>query len=207
MPLMLKISEEKKIISPQTKKKAEEKLLKEFNDINENPDIDLPYTIDYWDPPGSENIFKWRAVFIGPEGTPYDGGLFEAQILFEEDYPESPPTVYFKTRIYNCNISRYDGKVCISLINNWKETNEKSEKYVKPENKNIKEVLFAVSTLFYFQNADDPYNSDAAELYNKTDKSEFNDKVKKFIEFYATEDKFQNQEIQNKIFPEKLINK
>ena len=54
MPLMLKISEEKKIISPQTKKKAEEKLLKEFNDINENPDIDLPYTIDYWDPPGSE---------------------------------------------------------------------------------------------------------------------------------------------------------
>ena len=198
---MLLFLEEKKnkIIDPLTKEKAEKQIIKEFNDIIDNPDIDLPYTVDYWDPPGNENIFKWRAIFIGPEGTPYDGGLFEALIEFEEDYPLSPPRVYFKTKIFNCNISSFDGKVCISLINNWNESNITSQKYVKPENKNIKEVLFAVTTLFYFQNAEDPYNNDAAELYKKEDKTEFNQKVKKFIEFYATEEKFQDQEIQKKI--------
>lgn len=196
---MLEFVVEQKKIDPIIKKKAENKLIEEFNDITDNPDIELPYTVDYWDPPESENIFKWRAIFIGPEGTPYDGGLFEALIEFEEDYPLTPPKIYFKTRIFNCNISTSDGKVCISIINNWKNSDKKSEKYIKPEDKNIKEVLFAVTTLFYFQNAEDPYNSDAAELYKKEDKTEFNQKVKKYVEFYATEEKFQDKEIQKKI--------
>ena len=193
---------EKKLIDPITKKNAELQLIKEFNDINDNPDIDLPYTVDYWDPPGKENIFKWRAIFIGPEGTPYDGGLFEALIKFEEDYPLSPPKIYFKTKIFNCNISSFDGKVCISIINNWNVSDEKNSKYIKPENKNIKEILFAVTTLFYFQNAEDPYNEKAGELYKKEDKKEFNEKVKKYVEFYATEEKFQDKEIQKKMITE-----
>ena len=193
---------EKKLIDPITKKNAELQLIKEFNDINDNPDIDLPYTVDYWDPPGKENIFKWRAIFIGPEGTPYDGGLFEALIKFEEDYPLSPPKIYFKTKIFNCNISSFDGKVCISIINNWNVSDEKNSKYIKPENKNIKEILFAVTTLFYFQNAEDPYNEKAGELYKKEDKKELNEKVKKYVEFYAPEEKFQDKEIQKKMITE-----
>ena len=168
------------------------KLLQEFEDINDNPDIDLPYTIGYWDPPEEENIKRWRAIFIGPEGTPYEGGLFEAKIIFEDNYPQKPPKINFTTKIYNCNINWSDGKVCISIINDWEITNEKDEKYIKPEDKNMKQVLFAVSVLFYEQNPDSPYNRSAAELYKKKMKdeknTEFDEKVKKYVEFYATED-------------------
>lgn len=176
---------------------TEKKLLAEFNDIYENPDIDLPYTIDYWDSPGNENLKNWKVLFIGPEGTPYEGGLFQAQMKFKDDYPKSPPSLHFKTRIFNCNISDTDGNVCISIINNWKIEDKSDKKYIEPEKKNIKEVLFAVSILFYDQNPDDPYNSFAAELYKKEDKNEFNKKVKEYIDLYASEDKYDNEEIQN----------
>ena len=175
---------------------AEKILLDEFNDINDNPDIDLPYTIGYWDPPGQENIKKWKVVFIGPEGTAYDGGLFQAKMTFKDDYPKSPPTLFFKTKIFNCNISESDGRVCISIINDWNITDKNDKKYIEPEKKNIKEVLFAVSILFYDQNPDDAYNSTAAELYKKKDKDEFNKKVKEYIDLYATEEKYENEELQ-----------
>ena len=181
------------------------KLLQEFEDINDNPDIDLPYTIGYWDPPEEENIKRWRAIFIGPEGTPYEGGLFEAKITFEDNYPKKPPKINFITKIYNCNINWSDGKVCISIINDWEITDEKDEKYIRPEDKNMKQVLFAVSVLFYEQNPDSPYNRSAAELYKKKLKdeknTEFDEKVKKYVEFYATEEKFQDKDIQKKKIP------
>lgn len=181
-------------------KESEKKLLEEFDDINDNPELDLPYTIGYWDPPEEEDIYKWRAIFIGPEGTPYDGGLFEAQILFKKEYPyypSSPPKIYFKTKIFNCNISFHTGEVCISIINNWEIEDKNDKDYIEPEKKNIKEVLFAVSILFYEQNPESPLNSNAAELYEKEDKTEFNQMVKKYIDLYATEEKFQDEKLQD----------
>ena len=176
---------------------TEKILLDEFNDINDNPDLDLPYTISYWDPPGEENIFNWKVLFIGPEGTAYDGGFFRAKITFEKDYPKSPPSLYFKTKIFNCNINESNGRVCISIINDWKINDKEDKKYIEPERKNIKEVLFAASILFYDQNPDDAYNSKAAELYKKEDKTEFNNKVKEYIDLYATEEKYDKEELQN----------
>ena len=187
---MIQKSKEKK-----KNEKTEKILLDEFNDINENPDIDLLYTIGYWDPPGEEDPFKWKVVFIGPEGTAYDGGLFQAKMVFKEDYPKSPPSLYFKTKIFNCNISESSGDVCISIINNWNITDKENKDYVEPERKKIKEVLFAVSILFYEQNPISPLNNAAAELYKKDDKTEFNKKVKEYIDLYATEEKYDNEEI------------
>jgi hypothetical protein len=69
----------------------------------------------------------------------------------------------------------------------------------------MKQVLFAVSVLFYEQNPDSPYNNSAAELYKKKQKdeknTEFDEKVKKYVEFYATEEKFQDVEIQKMKIP------
>jgi baculoviral IAP repeat-containing protein 6 len=64
-----------------------------------------------------------KALIIGPEGTPYENGCFEFDILLPANYPQGPPsmllvttgkgTVRFNPNLYNC------GKVCLSLLGTW----------------------------------------------------------------------------------------
>jgi baculoviral IAP repeat-containing protein 6 len=61
-----------------------------------------------------------KALIIGPEGTPYENGCFEFDIMLPTNYPDAPPlvkltttgggTVRFNPNLYNC------GKVCLSLL-------------------------------------------------------------------------------------------
>lgn len=163
---------------------AEAILKKELEDLFENPPVNLPYSVDYWDPL-NEDIFHWRAVFIGPEGTPYKKGAFEAEIILDKNYPISCPKIKFKTKIFNCNISKDDGTICVSLLNYWEITDTNNKNYFPQKYKNMREALFAISVLFYKQNPGSPMNGKAAELYKKNDKTEFENEVKRWVNFYA----------------------
>src|SRR5271170_1284142 len=53
-----------------------------------------------------------KAIIVGPEGTPYYGGLFEFDIFPPGGYPQDPPEVRFKTtgqgRVrFNANLYEY----------------------------------------------------------------------------------------------------
>jgi hypothetical protein len=37
--------------------------------------------------PNESNIFVWRATLPGPQGSPYEGGLFDVDIRIPENYP------------------------------------------------------------------------------------------------------------------------
>jgi len=54
-------------------------------------------------------------LFEGPEGTLYEGGYFKAVLKFPNDYPNSPPDMQFKSKMWHPNIYP-DGKVCISIL-------------------------------------------------------------------------------------------
>lgn len=170
---------------------AESILKKELDSLFDDPPTDLPYSVNYWDPL-NEDLFHWRAIFIGPVGTPYENGAFEAEITFEKDYPKIGPKIRFKTRIYNCNIHPTTGEICVSLLNYWNITDPLNKNYFPSKYKNIREALFAISVLFYEQNPTSPMNREAASLYKKDDKTEFNNEVKKWVKFYA--------EIENEIY-------
>lgn len=50
------------------------------------------------------NIYDWQIAVFGPPGTPYEGGYFKAHIRFPGNYPFSPPTFRFLTKIWHPNI-------------------------------------------------------------------------------------------------------
>ena len=46
-------------------------------------------------PLSEDDLFTWEALIQGPEGTPYEGGIFPAELKFPRDYPLSPPKMKF----------------------------------------------------------------------------------------------------------------
>ena len=50
------------------------------------------------------NLYDWHVVIFGPPGTLYQGGYFKALIRFPGDYPYSPPSFKFVTRIWHPNV-------------------------------------------------------------------------------------------------------
>ncbi|KAJ3219904.1 E2/E3 hybrid ubiquitin-protein ligase ube2o [Dinochytrium kinnereticum] len=55
-----------------------------------------------------------RIVMVGPEGTPYEKGLFMFDLSFPSDYPQSPPNVFFHSWTFGMgrlNPNLYEGLV------------------------------------------------------------------------------------------------
>mmetsp|Transcript_7382 Transcript_7382/g.20807 ORF Transcript_7382/g.20807 Transcript_7382/m.20807 type:complete len:230 (-) Transcript_7382:253-942(-) len=68
-------------------------------------------------------LFIWAASVTGPEGTPYDGGLFNVELKFPDNYPFKPPDVVFKTKVYHPSINRQTGEICADILKSeWKPT-------------------------------------------------------------------------------------
>ncbi|KAH7890377.1 ubiquitin-conjugating enzyme/RWD-like protein [Phlebopus sp. FC_14] len=69
--------------------------------------------------PTPDNLFQWKGTIPGPQGSPYEGGMFNVDIQLASDYPFSAPKVTFATRIYHMNVSDKGG-ICIDILKqNW----------------------------------------------------------------------------------------
>eukprot|EP00659_Diplonema_papillatum_P009624 gene9624-14939_t len=47
--------------------------------------------------PEETNLLTWHYTVEGPPGSPYEGGLFHGKLVFPEDFPYNPPSVYMCT--------------------------------------------------------------------------------------------------------------
>jgi len=99
------------------------------------------------------NIFIWDAMLTGPDGTPYEKGLFNLTIEFPKEYPYKPPKMKFVTKIYHMNISD-KGDICLDILkDNWSPA------------LNITKVLLSISSLLADPNPKDPLMPALATLY------------------------------------------
>ncbi|KAJ4384205.1 hypothetical protein N0V86_001052 [Didymella sp. IMI 355093] len=72
---------------------------------------------------GESRLDVIKFVIIGPEGSPYENGIWEFDMYCPPEYPNVPPMVSFKTTgrgRHGLNPNLYpDGKVCLSLLGTW----------------------------------------------------------------------------------------
>jgi ubiquitin-conjugating enzyme E2 D/E len=59
-----------------------------------------------------DDVAKWNVKILGPENTPYYGGVFILFMDFSQGYPFKAPRINFKTKVYHPNIRTESGEIC-----------------------------------------------------------------------------------------------
>ena len=154
-----------------TKEKLEamKYLKQEFMNLQQDPIVTLGCTVGLVNP---NDIFHWKISLIGPQDTPYAGGMFFLTADFPDNYPTGKPEVRFINKMYHLNVSPTNGHVCISTLNKWKPKTPFSD------------IMTSIFALFYNQNPNDPYSHDQAEEF-KNNRTEFDRKAREWTQQYA----------------------
>ncbi|XP_033620940.1 ubiquitin-conjugating enzyme E2 D3-like [Fukomys damarensis] len=82
---------------------------KEFSDLAHEPPAQSSAGLFWGD------MFYWQATIVGPNDSPYQGGVFFLTTHLPTDHPFKPPTVAFTTRIYHPNINN-NGSICLNIL-------------------------------------------------------------------------------------------
>jgi len=123
-------------------------------------------------PIDEKDQYHWQATIMGPDESPYTGGIFFLNIHFPTDYPFKPPKINFTTRIYHPNINS-NGSICLDILKEqWSPA------------LTITKVLLSLSSLLTDANPDDPLVPEIAQIY-KNDKPKYEATAREWTRKYA----------------------
>ncbi|KAF7789244.1 hypothetical protein EIP86_000185 [Pleurotus ostreatoroseus] len=96
--------------------------------------------------PHEDNLRYFDVTIQGPDGSPFQNGVFRLELFLPEEYPMAPPKVRFLTKIYHPNIDKWSPAL------------------------QIRTVLLSIQALLSAPNPDDPLATDVAKHYKENEK-------------------------------------
>ncbi|KAI9858866.1 MAG: Ubiquitin-conjugating enzyme E2 7 [Vezdaea acicularis] len=119
-------------------------------------------------PKTEDSLFEWEALIQGPEGTPFEGGIFPADLIFPKDYPLAPPTMRFTCEMWHPNVYP-SGLVCISILhppgddpNHYEKASERWSPI-----QSVEKILVSVMSMLAEPNDESPANVEAAKMWRE----------------------------------------
>lgn len=154
-------------------------LTKQFKELSKTYSLDLV----------KSNLYEWRVLIEGPEGSPYAGGYFPAKLSFPPDFPLSPPVMTFLTpNFWHPNVYA-DGRVCISILHEAKhdEMNpmEQMDEKWRPIF-GVEAIIVSVLSMLSDPNFSSPAHVDAS-IQMKNDPDGFRKQVKRLVDRSITD--------------------
>ncbi|KAK6732573.1 hypothetical protein RB195_016754 [Necator americanus] len=62
--------------------------------------------------PLQENILEWHYIIFGAPSTPYEGGVYHGKLVFPNDFPFKPPSIYMITPSGRFQVNT---RLCLSI--------------------------------------------------------------------------------------------
>uniref|UniRef100_A0A6I8RVQ5 Ubiquitin-conjugating enzyme E2 T n=1 Tax=Xenopus tropicalis TaxID=8364 RepID=A0A6I8RVQ5_XENTR len=146
------------------------RLKRELQLLNKEP----PPGVTCWQ--NESNMDDLRAQIIGGSGSPYEGGIFNLEIIVPERYPFEPPKIRFLTPIYHPNIDSA-GRICLDIL-------KLPPKGAWRPALNISTVLTSIQLLMSEPNPDDPLMADISSEF-KYNRAVFFSNARKWTEKHA----------------------
>ena len=150
------------------------RLAKELEQLTKDPIEGILFGAD------SDNLFRWKFTIYGLKGTPYEGGIYEGEIIFPQTYPFDPPKVRFLTKIFHPNVyngsadeGKYNiGDLCISILHKGTDlTSGEHELERWRPIQTVRTIFLSILVLLNEPNPDSAANVDAAKLYRENKKA------------------------------------
>lgn len=129
-----------------------------------------------------DNMQEFHVKFKGPEGTPYENGVWRLHVELPDNYPYKSPSIGFVNKIFHPNIDIASGSICLDVINStW-----------SPLYDLLNIIEWMIPGLLKEPNGSDPLNNEAANLQLRN-KEIYEKKVREYIEKYATPHQYRAQ--------------
>ena len=123
------------------------RILKETQALAKDPVIGI------YAEPSPTNPRHFFVKIAGPGQTPFEGGLFTAELFLPDEYPMVPPKVLFRTKIFHPNIDKL-GRICLDILKDkWSPALQ------------IRSVLLSIQALMSAPNLDDPLDQEIANFW------------------------------------------
>ncbi len=120
-------------------------------------------------PRDNENPFIWDATIMGPERTPWEGGLYSLEIRFSAQHPYRPPFVSFVTKMFHPNITA-EGVPAIDIL----QSRWNSKIRLNTVLNELQSLLASPSALY-------PVHQEAAELWG-SDRKQYDRRVRRLAQ-------------------------